>query len=85
MGRKRVYTWHDGKYDVKALVEEVGEWNTMIAATFGAINDTLKVNGSSAELVSPITAYPDFEHLEFKGQQNHQYLAPFLASHETNN
>ena len=22
---KRVYTWHEGKYDVKALVEEVGE------------------------------------------------------------
>ena len=33
---KRVYTWHDGKYDVKALVEEVGTWNEMIAATFGA-------------------------------------------------
>ena len=28
---KRVYTWHDGKYDVKALVEEVGEWNEMSA------------------------------------------------------
>ena len=77
---ERVYTWHDGKYDVKALVEEVGEWNTMIAATFGAINDALKANGSSAELVSPITAYPDFEHLEFKGQQNHRYLAPFLEA-----
>ena len=77
---ERVYTWHDGKYDVKALVEEVGDWNTMIAATFGAINDMLKANGSSAELVSPITAYPDFEHLEFKGQQNHQYLAPFLQA-----
>ena len=36
---ERVYTWHDGKYDVKALVEEVGEWNEMIAATFGAINE----------------------------------------------
>ncbi len=39
---ERVYTWHDGKYDVKALVQEVGEWNEMIAATFGAINDVLK-------------------------------------------
>ena len=28
---ERVYTWHDGKYDVKALVEEVGEWNEMSA------------------------------------------------------
>ena len=43
---ERVYTWHDGKYDVKALVEEVGEWNEMIAATFGAINDMLKASGS---------------------------------------
>jgi len=76
---ERVYTWHDGKYDVKALVEEVGEWNTMIAATFGAINDTLKAKGSSAELVAPITGYSNFEHLEFKGQNN-QYLAPFLLA-----
>ena len=44
---ERVYTWHDGKYDVKALVEEVGEWNEMIAATFGAINDVLKASGAT--------------------------------------
>ena len=28
---KRVYTWHDGKYDVKALIQEIGEWNEMSA------------------------------------------------------
>ena len=77
---KRVYTWHDGKYDVKALVQEVGEWNEMIAATFGALNDTLKASGSPGELVAPITSFPNFEHLEFKGQQNHEYLAPFLKA-----
>ena len=71
---ERVYTWHDGKYDVKALVQEVGEWNEMIAATFGAMNDMLKASGSPLALESPISAFPDFEHLEFKGQQNHQYL-----------
>ena len=65
---------------ITALAEEVGEWNEMIAATFGAISDVLKASGSSAELVSPITAYPDFEHLEFKGQQNHEYLGPFLQA-----
>ena len=75
---KRVYTWHDGKYDVKALVQEMGEWNEMIAATFGALNDTIKANGASAELVSPIAAYSDFERLEFKGQQNQKHLVPFL-------
>jgi len=78
--KERVYTWHDGQYDVKALVEEVGEWNTMVAATFGAMNDVLKASGSGLTLESPISAYPDFEHLEFKGQQNHEYLAPFLQA-----
>ena len=77
---KRVYTWHEGKYDVKALVQEVGEWNTMIAAMFGALNDTIKASGSALGLESPISAFPDFEHLEFKGQQNHEYLAPFLQA-----
>ena len=40
--KERVYTWHEGKYNVKALVEEVGEWNAMIAATFGAVNDMVQ-------------------------------------------
>ncbi len=77
---ERVYTWHDGQYDVKALVQEVGEWNEMIAATFGALNDVLKANSSELTLESPISAFPDFEHLEFKGQQNQQHLAPFLKA-----
>jgi hypothetical protein len=61
-------------------VQEVGEWNEMIAATFGAINDVLKASGSALTLESPISAFPDFEHLEFKGQQNHEYLGPFLQA-----
>jgi hypothetical protein len=77
---QRVYTWHEGKYDVKALVEEVGEWNEMIAATFGALNDTLKASGSPLGIESPISAFPDFERLEFKGRQNHQHLVPFLQA-----
>lgn len=77
---KRVYTWHEGKYDVKALVEEVGDWNQMIAATFGALNDVVNAKGASTSLDSPITSFPDFERLEFKGRQNHQYLAPFLRA-----
>ena len=77
---ERVYTWHEGKYDVKALVEEVGEWNEMIATTSGAINDMLKASGSPLGMESPISAFPDFERLEFKGQQNLQYLAPFLEA-----
>jgi len=77
---ERVYTWHEGQYDVKALIEEVGEWNEMIATTFGAINDMMKVAHPGIGAEAPIMEYPDFERLEFKGQQNHQYLAPFLQA-----
>ena len=74
---ERVYTWHDGLYDVKALVQEVGEWNEMIAGQFGALSDVLKASGSGMGVESPITDFPDFEHLEFKGQQN---IGPFLEA-----
>ena len=47
---------------------------------FGAINDMLKASGSPLALESPISAFPDFEHLEFKGQQNQQHLGPFLRA-----
>ena len=75
-----IYTSHDGKYNVQALVIEVGEWNEMIAAKFGALSDLLKVNGSSVNVESPISAFPDFEHLEFKGRKNHEHLQPFLQA-----
>ncbi len=75
-----VYSWHEGRYDVKALVEEVGSWNEMIAANFGALNDLLKASGSSLGIESPITDFPDFEHLEFKGRKNHEHLQPFLQA-----
>jgi hypothetical protein len=65
---------------VRALVEEVGEWNEMIAATFGALNDTLKASGSPLGIESPISAFPDFEHLEFKGQKDQKHLVPFLQA-----
>jgi hypothetical protein len=75
--KKRVYTWHDGKYDVKALIQEVGEWNEMIAAQFGALNDALKLAGTGMDVHSPITAFQNFEYLEFKGQQK---IEPFLQA-----
>ncbi len=76
---ERVYTWHDGLHDVKALVQEVGEWNEMIATRFGAISDLLKASRSSMGIESPITDFPDFERLEFKGQ-NQPHLGPFLEA-----
>lgn len=57
----------EGKFwenrDVKALVNEVGSWNQMIAAFGGKLKDLL---GDGIEM--PIANYPNFEHLEFAGQ-----------------
>ena len=74
---KPVYTWHDGQHDVKALAEEVGDWNEMIAAALGGLQDAAKQHGGNIE--AEITQYPDFEHLEFRGQQQEQ-LVPFLRA-----
>ncbi len=52
------------KRDLKALALEVGEWNEMIAAQAGQLKDLL---GDGVE--APITQFPDFEHLEAKGQK----------------
>lgn len=51
------------KRDVKALAEEVGDWNQAIAGLAGELKDLL---GEDVE--SQITNYPDFEHLEAKGR-----------------
>lgn len=48
--------------DVKALVQEVGEWNEFIAAFTGELRDSV-----GPELEAAITAFPNFEHLEAKG------------------
>ena len=52
------------KRDIKALAEEVGEWNEGMAGLVGQLKD-LFGNGLDA----PITNYTDFEHLEAKGQE----------------
>ena len=51
------------KRDIQSLVETVGQWNQQIAAFVGAMTD---VTGRSIE--APIRNYPNFEHLEAKGQ-----------------
>ena len=52
------------KRDVKALALEVGDWNEGVAALVGQLKDLL---GDKVE--APITKFPDFEHLEAKGQK----------------
>jgi hypothetical protein len=51
--------------DVKALAQEVGEWNQMLAGLFGAMKDA-----APADLVpeSAMDGRPDFEKLEAKAQ-----------------
>ncbi len=52
------------KRDVKALVQEVGEWNEGMAGLVGQMKDLFGGN-----LAAPITEFPDFEHLEARGRQ----------------
>lgn len=61
-GVEPTYVYHPGKYDVKDLVEQVGEWNSMIAAMVGGLKDAF-----GGRVVAPIAEYPNFEQLEFQG------------------
>ena len=51
--------------DVKALVEEVGQWNAMIAGFVGGMKDLI---GGAADVRSEITKFPNYEHLEADGR-----------------
>lgn len=53
------------KRDVKALANEVGDWNTTLAGWVGRIKDAL----GDDVMCSPISKFPNFEHLEAKGQE----------------
>ena len=53
--------------DVKALAREVGEWNELIAATFGKLKDVF-----GPEVSGAIASYPNFEHLEAAGVAAHR-------------
>jgi hypothetical protein len=52
------------KRDAKALVEEVGRWNSHIAGLVGQYKDRM-----GGDIVAPITEYPNFEHLEADGRK----------------
>jgi len=76
-GRKPTYRRHKGQYNPSSLAQEVGGWNMVVAGLTGALSDALA--GSGIQLESPIKDFPDFERLEFKGQ-NKKHLAPFLQA-----
>jgi len=73
------YYVHEGKYNPKALVEEIIQWNETPAGFAGMLKDAL---GNNIVLESPITSFQDFEALEFKGSRN-VGLQPFLESMKT--
>ena len=49
--------------DIRALAQEVGNWNNMIAGFAGQMKDWF-----GDDFVAEITNFPDFEHLEAKGR-----------------
>ena len=51
------------KRDIPALVNEVGSWNSFIAASVGAMDELV-----GTPCIAPIKDYSDFEQLEAKGQ-----------------
>lgn len=51
--------------DMKKLVQEVGEWNELIAGFASELRSTADSEGKSIQ--APITSFPNFEHLEAKG------------------
>jgi hypothetical protein len=52
------------KRDLKALVAEVGEWNSMMAGWAGRFKDAF-----GKAVLAEITNFPNFEHLEAKGRK----------------
>jgi hypothetical protein len=59
------------KRDVAALVKEIGRWNKMIAGFVGRLNDHLEKEGHDRRsMMSAITEFPDFEHLEAEGRED---------------
>jgi hypothetical protein len=70
------------KRDVKALVQEIGSWNELIAALGGRLKDL--AGDGLLEVQSPITQYPNFEQLEAAGQQKlpagYEKLARLIGS-----
>lgn len=76
-GREPTYRWWPGKYDPKALAEEVGLGNETIAAGVDTLGDG--VDTISLESKSSVREFLDLERLKFRGSQDER-LEPFLDS-----
>jgi hypothetical protein len=57
------------KRNVPELVKKIGQWNSLVAGLVGSLQDRLEKAGvNRRQLMSEITKFPDFEHLEAKGR-----------------
>lgn len=59
------------KRDMKALTQEIGDWNTLIAGWVGRFKDAF-----GDGFVSEIAKYPNFEHLEAKANEKRNDTNP---------
>lgn len=71
-----VYYLHEPTYSIETLTKELGDYNELIAAHVGALKDALGKDGCGIE--APITSFPNFEHLEFKGSQTSENVNLFV-------
>jgi hypothetical protein len=76
----KVKIWDQGRYGPNCYADPLWERETWHDATYDVKTLLYRVDRALSDLVLPTTAFPDIEHLEFKSQQNHPYLAPFLQS-----
>jgi len=67
-GQEPTYQKHPGQYNPRTLAEEVGRWNEHVAAVVGAFSDLPQRNDGGV-VNAPILDHPEFERLEFRGQQ----------------
>ena len=73
-GREPTYVDHEATHDIEILCNECGEYNELIAGFHGGLKD---IFGGDVE--SPITAYPDFEQLEFRGRKDSAELRKIIV------
>ena len=53
--------------NLERLTKEIGDQSAMLAGFLGALKDAMGQEAGAVE--APIADYPDFEHLEAKGQR----------------
>ena len=55
--------------NVPELVKTIGQWNSLVAGLVGSLQDRMEKAGvDRRQIMSEITKFPDFEHLEAKGR-----------------